>query len=297
MIDIRSLRRTKAILGLLFLAPTIIGILVFTAGPIAFSMILSFFYWDVLTPMKFAGVDNYEWLVEDEVAVTVFRNTIVFALAVVLLQNVLGFTLALCIRDVLNRYMRYFLRSVFFLPLLMSGATISVFMAYMFNTDFGIVNYYLSIIGIPKIPWLTSTDVVLFTTVLVYVWQHVGFTFILFLGAFSTMPAEVLDAAAVDGATGWRKFWHIYLPLVSPTLFFASVIGFIHAVQVFDHPYILTRGGPGDANRTAVMLIYDVAFQDLEFGYGSALAIVLFAIIFSATLVQFWIQKKWVFYE
>ena len=179
----------------------------------------------------------------------------------------------------------------------MSGATISIFMAYMFNTDFGIVNYYLSLVGIPRVPWLTSTDVVLFTTVLVYVWQHVGFTFILFLGAFSTMPAEVLDAAAVDGATGWRKFWHIYLPLVSPTLFFASVIGFIHAVQVFDHPYILTRGGPGDANRTAVMLIYDVAFQDLEFGYGSALAIVLFAIIFSATLVQFWIQKKWVFYE
>ena len=288
---------TDATLGLLFLAPTIIGILVFTAGPVGFSMILSFFYWDVLTPMKFAGADNYEWLIQDDVAVTAFRNTIVFAVAVVILQNVLGFTLALWIRDVLNKYMRYFLRSVFFLPLLMSGATISVFMAYMFNTDFGIVNYYLSLIGIPEVPWLTSSNVVLLTTVIIYVWQHVGFTFILFLGAFSTMPAEFLYAAYVDGATGWRKFWHIYLPLVSPTLFLASVIGFIHAVQVFDHPYILTRGGPGDANRTAVMLIYDLAFQDLEFGYGSALAIVLFVIIFSATLIQFWIQKKWVFYE
>ena len=288
---------TDATLGLLFLAPTNIGILVFTAGPVGFSMILSFFYWDVLTPMKYAGADNYEWLIQDDVAVTAFRNTVAFAVAVVILQDVLGFTLALCIRDVLNKYMRYFLRSVFFLPLLMSGATISVFMAYMFNTDFGIVNYYLSLIGIPEVPWLTSSNVVLLTTVIIYVWQHVGFTFILFLGAFSTMPAEVLDAAYVDGATGWREFWHIYLPLVSPTLFLASVIGFIHAVQVFDHPCILTRGGPGDANRTAVMLIYDVAFQDLEFGYGSALANVLFVIIFPATLLQFWIQKKWVFYE
>ncbi|MGI9334154.1 MAG: carbohydrate ABC transporter permease [Gammaproteobacteria bacterium] len=297
MLDIESLRRPKAILGVLFLVPTLAGILIFTAGPIAFSVILSFFYWDIFTPMKFAGLDNYEWLVEDPTAHTVFRNTIVFAVSVVVLQNVLGFTLALCIRNVFNRFWRYFLRSVFFMPLLMSGATISIFMAYIFNTDFGIVNYYLSLVGIPRVPWLTSSAMVLFTTVIIYAWQHVGFTFVLFMGAFSTMPAEVLDAAEVDGATGWRKFWHIYLPLTSPTLFFASVIGFIHAVQVFDHPYILTRGGPGDANRTAVMYIYDVAFQDLEFGYGSALAIGLFAIIFLATLVQFRVQRRWVFYE
>jgi multiple sugar transport system permease protein len=297
MIDIASLRKTKAILGYLFVSPTIIGILIFTAGPIIFSMILSFYYWDILSPMEFAGLAHYEWLAEDPVTRTVFKNTFVFGLTVVILQNVLGFTLALSIRNVMNKYFRFFFRSVFFLPLLMSGATVSVFMAYFFNTDFGIVNYYLSVIGIPPVPWLSSSDVVLLTTALVYTWQHVGFTFILFLGAFSTLPTEVIDAADVDGITGWRKIWHIYLPLVSPTIFFASVIGFIHAVQVFDHPYILTRGGPGDANRTAVMMIYDVAFKDLEFGYGSAIAIALFVIIFIATMVQFWIQKKWVFYE
>lgn len=297
MTAIVSLRRSKAILGYLFVAPTILGILIFTAGPIVFSLLLSFFYWDILTPMKYAGLDNYTWLIEDEVAVTAFRNTIVFGVTVVVLQSVLGFFLALSIRNVMNKYLKFVFRSVFFLPLLMSGATVSVFMAYFFNTDFGIVNYYLAVLGFPEVPWLSSSDVVLFTTVLVYTWQHVGFTFILFLGAFSTMPAEVIEAADVDGISGWRKIWHIYLPLVSPTLFFSSVIGFIHAVQVFDHPYILTRGGPGDANRTAVMLIYDVAFKDLEFGYGSTLAIVLFAIIFAATMLQFWVQKRWVFYE
>lgn len=297
MIDIASLRRTKTILGYLFVAPTMLGILIFTAGPIAFSLILSFFYWDIFSPMEYAGIEHYKWLAEDEVARTVFKNTIVFGLIVVILQNILGFTLALCIRNVMNRFFRFFFRSVFFIPLLMSGATVSVFMAYFFNTDFGIVNYYLSVIGLPAVPWLTSTDTVLLTTAIIYTWQHVGFTFILFLGAFSTMPTEVLDAADVDGITGWRKIWHIYLPLVSPTIFFASVIGFIHAVQVFDHPYVLTRGGPGDSNRTAVMMIYDVAFKDLEFGYGSAVAIALFAIIFLVTMLQFWAQKKWVFYD
>jgi len=297
MITIRSLRKQKARLGLLFLAPIMSGILIFTAGPILFSLLLSFFYWDIFKPMKFAGLANYQWLFEDEVAGAAFKNTILFAVATVVTQNILGFTLALSVRNILNKYFRFFFRSVFFLPLLMSGATISVFMSYMFNTDFGVVNYYLSLIGISQIAWLTSTQVALITTVIIYVWQHIGFAFILFLGAFSTMPQEVLDAAKVDGAKGLKKIWHIYLPLVSPTLFFASVIGFIHAVQVFDQPYILTRGGPGDSNRTAVMLIYDVAFQDLEFGYGSAIAFALFLIIFAATLIQFWAQKKWVFYE
>ena len=297
MITIQSLRKQKARLGLLFLAPIMTGILVFTAGPILFSLLLSFFYWDIFKPMKFAGLANYQWLFEDEVAGAAFKNTILFAVATVVTQNILGFTLALSVRNILNKYFRFFFRSVFFLPLLMSGATISVFMSYMFNTDFGVVNYYLSLIGISQIAWLTSTQVALITTVIIYVWQHIGFAFILFLGAFSTMPQEVLDAAKVDGAKGLKKIWHIYLPLVSPTLFFASVIGFIHAVQVFDQPYILTRGGPGDSNRTAVMLIYDVAFQDLEFGYGSAIAFALFLIIFAATLIQFWAQKKWVFYE
>ena len=297
MITIRSLRKQKARLGLLFLAPIMSGILIFTAGPILFSLLLSFFYWDIFKPMKFAGLANYQWLFEDEVAGAAFKNTILFAVATVVTQNILGFTLALSVRNILNKYFRFFFRSVFFLPLLMSGATISVFMSYMFNTDFGVVNYYLSLIGISQIAWLTSTEVALITTVIIYVWQHIGFAFILFLGAFSTMPQEVLDAAKVDGAKGLKKIWHIYLPLVSPTLFFASVIGFIHAVQVFDQPYILTRGGPGDSNRTAVMLIYDVAFQDLEFGYGSAIAFALFLIIFAATLIQFWAQKKWVFYE
>tara|TARA_X000001036_G_scaffold439716_2_gene491915 strand:- start:539 stop:1432 length:894 start_codon:yes stop_codon:yes gene_type:complete len=297
MITIQSLRKQKARLGLLFLAPIMTGILVFTAGPILFSLLLSFFYWDIFKPMKFAGLANYQWLFEDEVAGAAFKNTILFAVATVVAQNILGFTLALSVRNILNKYFRFFFRSVFFLPLLMSGATISVFMSYMFNSDFGVVNYYLSLIGISQIAWLTSTQVALITTVIIYVWQHIGFAFILFLGSFSTMPQEVLDAAKVDGAKGLKKIWHIYLPLVSPTLFFASVIGFIHAVQVFDQPYILTRGGPGDSNRTAVMLIYDVAFQDLEFGYGSAIAFALFLIIFAATLIQFWAQKKWVFYE
>ncbi len=297
MLNIASLKKTKARLALLFVAPTMLGILAFTAGPIAFSFILSLFYWDVLSPMKFAGLSHYNYLLQDDVAVTTLKNTIYFAVMVVILQNIIGFSLAMAVRNVANKYFRYFFRSVFFLPLVMSGATVSVFMAYFFNTDFGIVNYYLELVGIGSVRWLTSTQMVLVTTVLVYAWQHIGITFILFLGGFASIPEEVIVAADIDGLTGWRKIFYIYVPMVSPTIFFSSVIGFIHAVQVFDHPYILTRGGPGDANRTAVMYIYEKAFQDLEFGYGSTLAIILFLIILIATILQFYVQKKWVFYE
>ncbi|MBT4355159.1 MAG: sugar ABC transporter permease [Rhodospirillaceae bacterium] len=297
MLEIASLRKAKSRLGFLFVAPTMLGIFAFTAGPILFSFALSFFYWDVLSPMKFAGLSHYDYIMRDDVAVMTFRNTIYFAFMVVLLQNIIGFSLAMAVRNVANKYFRYFFRSVFFLPLIMSGATVSVFMAYFFDTNFGIVNYYLELIGVGSVRWLTSTDVVLVTTVLVYAWQHIGFTFILFLGGFASIPEEVIDAADVDGLTGWRKILYVYIPMVSPTIFFSSVIGFIHAVQVFDHPYILTRGGPGDANRTAVMYIYEKAFQDLEFGYGSTLAILLFLIILIVTALQFYVQKKWVFYE
>ena len=174
MLDIASLKKVKARLGFLFVAPTMLGILAFTAGPILFSFALSFFYWDVLSPMKFAGLSHYDYVVRDEVAVATFLNTIYFALMVVLLQNIIGFSLAMAVRNVANRYFRYFFRSVFFLPLIMSGATVSVFMAYFFDTDFGIVNYYLQAIGVGSVRWLTSTDVVLVTTVLVYAWQHIG---------------------------------------------------------------------------------------------------------------------------
>ena len=131
---------------------------------------------------------------------------------------------------------------------------------------------------------------------LVYVWQNFGFTFLLFIGGVAAIPKEVYEASALDGATGWAQFRQITLPLISPTMLVATVMAIISALQIFDQPYVLTRGGPGDETRTAVMVIYESAFQKLEFGLASAVGIVLTILILAVTAVQFQLSKRYVFY-
>jgi multiple sugar transport system permease protein len=289
--------RRKALLAYLFILPTILGILVFTVGPVIAALALSFFSWDVITPASYVGLTNYHTLTIDPEIPTAFRNTFVFVLLAVTLQVVVGLTLALQVRRRMPVWLRYYFRSAFFIPLLTAGATISIVMAYVFNTDFGIVNYYLGLIGLPRIPWLTSPNWAMVTIVLTYVWQQLGFTFILFTGGLNNISREVLEAADVDGASGWTRLWRITLPMLSPTIFFVAVVGIIGALQVFDIPYVMTNGGPGDATLSVVMVIYRAAFQNLQIGYGAAVAMLLFVVIMAVTGVQFWASRRWVFYQ
>ena len=159
-----------------------------------------------------------------------------------------------------------------------------------------LVNHILNLLGMADIPWLTSTHGAMIVVILVYVWQNFGFSFLLFLGGLSSIPKEVYEAAQVDGATGWKQFWRITFPLVSPTTLVASVMAIISALQIFDQPYVLTRGGPGDSTRTAVMVIYESAFKQLEFGRASAIGIVLTVVIMLVTAIQFRLSRRFVFY-
>mgnify|MGYP002382454849 CR=1 FL=1 len=194
-------------------------------------------------------------------------------------------------------WMRYYFRTSFFLPFLLSGAATGVVLSYLLHREFGVVNYYLGFLGVPRIPWLISSDIVLYTLVITYIWQNIGFTLIGFLGGLSNISTEVLDAADVDGAHGWRRLWHVILPMLSPSILFAAVVGVIGGVQIFDQPYIMTRGGPGDASRTAVMTMYEAAFKNQEIGYGSSIAVILFITIMIVTAIQFGFSKRWVFYQ
>lgn len=292
-----GLRRRKALMGYLFLLPTILGILIFTAGPVIFSFGLSLFKWNVFQPAEFIGFTNFTRFFSDQRALVSFGNTFKFVILAVSLQLSLALFMALMVQQKLNRWMRYYFRTAFFLPLLMSGAAVSISLGYMFNQQFGVINYYLGLIGIPRIPWMTSASWVLVTVVLTSVWHNVGFTFIIFIGGLNNISKDILDAADVDGAAGWRRLWHIILPMLSPTLLFALVVGVIGALQVFEAPYIMTRGGPGDASRTAVMVMQEAAFKNLELGYGSAITVVLFILIMVVTMFQFWSSRRWVFYQ
>lgn len=292
-----GLKRRRAALGYLFLLPTLLGIFIFTAGPIFVSFGLSLFRWNVFKPPDFIEFANYERLIGDARILTGFGNTLKFVLMAVGLQICLALFLAISVHRLKSAFLRYYFRTAYFLPLLLSGASVAVFMGYIFHNEFGALNYYLTLIGLPRIPWLTSTDWALITVVLTSVWRNLGFTFVLFLGGLSNISQEVLDAADVDGAQGLRRLWHITIPLLSPTILFAAVTGVIGALQVFEEPYIMTRGGPGDASRTAVMVMYEAAFKNIEFGYGSAIAVVLFLLILTVTGVQMWLSRRWVFYQ
>lgn len=289
--------RRRALLGYLFVLPALLGVLIFTAGPVFVSFALSLFQWNVIDPPTFIGLDNYERLVNDTRTLKSFVTTAQFVILAVSLQLGVSLLLALGVQGLRQAGLRYFFRTAFFLPLLTSAASISIVLAYMFHRDFGVINYYIGQVGLSPIPWLNSATWALVTIVLTYVWQQIGFTFIVFLGGIGGISKDVLEAADLDGATGWRRFWDITLPMLSPTLLFAAVIAVIGALQVFAEPFVMTNGGPGDATRTVVMVLYEAAFSFLQIGYGSAIAVLLFIVILLVTAIQFKLSNKWVFYQ
>ena len=285
----------KLLIGL-FLAPTVIGLGLFTFLPILASIVLAFFSWDIITPPRFVGLENFADIAADPTIRVSFLNTIGFVVVAVTLQLAVALVLAVLVNTRMPRLLKSFFRSVLFFPLVLSAASVSIIMGYLFNENFGLVNHVLNLLGMADVPWLTSTHGAMVVVILVYVWQNFGFSFLLFLGGLSSIPKEVYEAAQVDGATGWKQFWKITFPLVSPTTLVASVMAIISALQIFDQPYVLTRGGPGDSTRTAVMVIYESAFKQLEFGRASAIGIVLTVVIMLVTAVQFRLSRRFVFY-
>lgn len=292
-----GVRRQRAMLGYLFLLPTILGLLVFVVGPMFISFGLSLYKWNIFKPPEFIGLANFDRLINDARVFISFRNTFLLVIGTIVILEVLAMALAMAVRKVASRAFATLLRTSYFLPVLMSGAAVAVTLGYLFHKEFGVINYYLGFLGIDNIPWLNSSSVVLWSIILTTVWRNVGFTFIIYLGGVSNIPQEVLDAADVDGAKGWRRLWHVTLPLLSPTILFATVTDAIKMLQFFDEPFIMTRGGPGDSSRTVVMIMYETAFQNQEFGYGSTIAIILFTVIMIVTGIQFALSRRWVFYS
>ncbi|MEH3089109.1 MAG: sugar ABC transporter permease [Microbacterium arborescens] len=279
-----------------FLAPTLVGLGLFSFLPIIGSFLLAFFRWDIISAPEFVGVDNFVDLAANPTVRVSFLNTIGFVVVAVVLQLAVALLLAVLVQSRMPEWLRTVFRSALFFPLVLSAASVSLVMAYLFNQEFGLVNEVLAFLGVGKVGWLTTGLGAKAVVLFVYVWQNFGFTFLLFIGGLAAIPRDVYEASSLDGATGWSQFRHVTLPLVSPTLLVASVMAIISALQIFDQPYVLTRGGPGDETRTAVMVIYESAFQQLEFGSASAIGIVLTALIIVVTAIQFQLSKRFVFY-
>jgi multiple sugar transport system permease protein len=293
----RRAARREGAFGWLMISLAAFAILVFTALPILFTFALSLFSWDIISPPEYVGLQNFRHLVSDETVMHSFGVTLLLAGFIVLIQLVVGLAMALLVQQRKSLWARSVFRTAFFLPLLVSAASISIVFGYLFNDQFGVVNYYLQLLHLPQVDWLSSRGGATATIVIVAVWQQLGFVFILFVAALGSLPKDVLEAVALDGSGPIRTFFSIKLPLISPTIFFAAVIGLINAMQIFDQAYVMTKGGPGDATTTTVMLIYRTAFQNLQFGYGSAISVVLFVLLLALTGLQFLVSRKWVFYS
>ena len=185
----------------------------------------------------------------------------------------------------------------YFFPFVVSVTAVALIWSFLLNKDLGLVNYYLGLLGIRRIPWLNSSQWSPVAVIITDVWKNLGFYVLVYLGGLLGISTDYYEAAEVDGANAWNKFWNITLPLLSPTTLFLGVIGLINALQIFVQPRILTEGGPGDATRTVVMYIYEQGFRFFNMGYASTVALSLFALILVLTFLQFRLTRRYVFYQ
>jgi len=280
----------------LFLIPSLVLFTVFTALPVIAAFLISFAHWDLFNAPRLAFFDNYIALWNDPIFRQVLGNTGYYVVLAVPLQMLLGLLCALG----LNRGVpgQAFFRVIYFLPVVTSTVAAGLVWAWLFNSNFGLINMGLSLLGVNDLPkWLISSKWAMPAVIAVSVWQGLGYSMVLFLAGLQNIRRDLYEAAALDGATGWSRFWHITLPLLSPMTFFVLIISIIGSFQVFELVYVMTKAGPSNATNTLVFFIYQNGFMFYQMGIASAGAMVLFLIVLVLTLVQYRLQNRWVHYE
>jgi ABC-type sugar transport system permease subunit len=290
----RSRKRRGDLAGYLFISPAVLLFLLFIAGPFVAAILLSFYTWDLLTPADFVGLGNFRRLIEDNDLRRSMLNTLVFAAASVVTHIGLGLALALAVHRKMSAVVRYFVRTTFFFPFVVSWAAVALVWKYVLDPTFGIGGYYVERLGFSAPNWLSTPSLAMPSIIAVDWWHTIGYTFIILLAGLQTVPDTLLEAARVDGANAWQRFWSVTLPMMSPTLFFATVITFIGAFQIFEPMLIMTQGGPNGSTRSIVQYTYEQAFQQFQIGYASAVALVLFVVVMGVTLLQFRLSRRWV---
>ena len=294
--------KKNSLQGYLFISPWFIGFILFAAGPILLSFVMSFTRWSMLSSPRWIGISNYvDLFVNDPLVYKSLWNTAYYVAFSVPLGVLLSLILALLLNQGL-RGMKIF-RTIFFLPSVTNLVAISILWMWILNPEFGLLNRLLDFIGIEGPLWLQSETWSKPALILMSLWG-VGGGMIINLAALQGIPGELYEAADIDGVGKWRKTLHITLPLISPALFFNLVMNIIGSFQVFTQAFVMTasssqgeEGGPNNATLFFVLYLYKKAFQQFKMGYASALAWVLFVIILLFTLIQFVLSKRWVYYE
>ena len=286
-----NINKNDGLTALIFILPAVLGTLIFIVIPVFFSFSLSFVDWDLLSPMKFVGLSNFKDVLTDSTFVQVLINTFVFAIA----SSVFAVIIPLVLACILNTKIRgsNFYKTAYFLPFITPMIVIAIVWQWVFDPNIGLLNQILH----THIKWLYDVRFALPALIAVSVWKLIGYNMIIFLSGLSTINQEVLEAAKIDGANSWQVFKNVTVPLLSPTIFFVIVITSISSFQVFDLIYVMTQGGPDNSTMVLVYSIYKYAFEYFDVGKASAIAYILFAIIFVLVLCQWKLRKKMVYNE
>ena len=295
----KSLEKTPWPTVLSFLLPGFIGFIFFVFLPMISTLLISFTNYSGGPNWKIVGLENYLNLFKDKVFIQSLGVTFSFVLLSVTLQIVMGLLFAL----ILNQRLigQTFFRSLFFMPNVLSTVGISLAFSLIFHPSQGIANQLLNMIGLPPSPWLTDSATSLMTIVMVTLWMSFGYYMVIFLGGLQSINSSLYEAADIDGANGFQKFFRVTLPMLSPTMFFAMTMCIINSFKVFDQVFMMTGGqdggGPAGSTNVVVFDIYQNSFKHFRFGYASSESLILLLIILIITLVQFNNQKKWVTYD
>ncbi len=281
----RKSRLAKSWTWYLFIAPNVISFLVFTVFVWALLIYLGFTYWNMMTPMKWVGLENYVETWHDPIYWRALRNTVQYVAMFVLPATGLALFLAVLANQRLPGI--YAFRAMYYLPVVTSIAVIALIWAFMLKTlPDAPLNYLLGKVGIPPQKWLLDMKLALPSVTGMNVWASLGYYMVLWLAGLQAVPEELYDAAKIDGAGSWRLFLNVTLPMLRPTTIFIVMVTTIGAFQVFGAVYILTGGGPAHATMTVVYYVYQRAFMRQDMGQASAISITLFAIILTVTLIQ-----------
>ena len=292
-----ALKRSDYFWGYLMIGPTLIGILALYIWPSIQTIYFSFTTWGAFGNFEWSGLNNYKELLRDPDLVGALKNSFIFAA----LSVPISISIAILIALLLNQKVKgmAFYRTMYFLPVITIPAAVAMVWKWLYAADYGLINYILSIFSIEGPNWLTNPNIALLSIILVSVWMQVGYYMIFFLSGLQGIPPSLYEAASIDGAGGVRKFFTITLPLLTPTIFFVSIISLIEALQIFDLVFMMIEptSPAAQSTRTLVVLFFQEAFEFNNKGYASAIATLIFVILFIVTIIQVRLQKKWVHYD
>jgi multiple sugar transport system permease protein len=279
------------------LSPALLLYTAFIGIPLVGIVLISFVQWDLISAPHFVGLGNYRAVAHDAQLGQTLWNTFLFDILTTAIHVVVGLGLAIAVTTVRSRVVRYWARTAILTPFLMSAGVVALMWSYLMADGTGPLNYYIAKLGLHPPNWLASGTWSLPSLVIIDVWATIGLTFLIFLVGLQNVPADLQEAAAIDGAGPWARFRRVTLPMLSPATFIASATAFIGAFEIFTWPLIDTAGGPGIATQTVLLYVYRQAFQNYQFGYSAVVSLINVAILISFVVVMGLTARRWVHYE